>query len=638
MKIPPTGTLIQYPVLLLLLLAEGIFVLVVTPLPPEYSATPLHLARYLSAIACLLLLPGWPLARLVLARAPATPVKVAGLGLGLNAIFYSLMIRTLHSIDSPLLPSTAYGWVAGCSVAALGASWWLDCRRPLRFSRLLVAEVAVGLLMVLAVSLGYARELSRVAHRFYDLGEVHRFLQYQPRPGATLRLGQGFRKGQNGRWLLTRGRGELRIHNTTPDGPWFPLRLNVMWTRAARLQICGAGFKCTTNRLEPMIGDGGPARFHKVPMVGARLLSVELPVDLRGLHLRVTPAPTAENPLVLEDYSNILAMDQRVERFLGHNDFRAMGLIQEAYSLMDHAWDLPEFLLDHCDMLMGYLMYSVIELHSGRSMVAANLLFLALMLFCYLLVCEAIRDAVPAQARLAMLYAVVATLPLLLLTVLGANHSFLPDALFSAFLLSALILFRKDLSLAFVLATIPAVLTRSTGIFVCCMILASGLLTGVSRRRLVWLAGACLLLWTAIFFAGTYEKLFDGLLPEAIRGFLQYGAAHKPASVSAAAVAGLQMALRVLLHSSGLVLFLLYPRSALGKTTLLVVLLYAALLGYSTYQPLYRVFPLVLFCAVGAGANVLSAPPRPRKLLLGVSLGLGGVLMLATIHVVGWFI
>ena len=615
------------PVLLLLLLIEGIFTYHVHPLPPEYETSVLHVVRYLCAIAALVLLPGWPLSRLLLAGRTASPIKVLGLGLVISTLFHGVMIRSIRFLDIPLFPQELYWRVAVVTVAGLLAVWWVDRRHPLRVKRLLLLELGVGLLMVVVLTLFNPRQMLRPHHRCFSGDVFSRFEDYRALPDASLKVGSGFRPRGELRWSLNQGEGRLKIkrHGGQNDGA-FPLRLVVMWTRLATTRVCLDRQGCVVGRIGAQKEVAGAAKFHGQPRINASAISLDVPAGVSNLSLRVTPAPTPDNPLILEDYSNVRRSRHR-GLFSSRNQIGDLPMMGEAHDLMDHSWELPEFLLDHNDMLLGYLLYSVLDLKCGRSMVAANLFFLTSVLLCFLLVCELIRDACPGRSGLAFLFAALASLPVLLFVLGGVNYSYLPDVLYSAFLLIALMLLRAGHHRAFVLATIPAVLTRSTGVFVCTFMIFSVLLTDAPRRKMLRIGATCLLLWAATFLALTSQKLQSGDLRDSITFFLNYAKANDAATSFGSLKNAWAYSYNLLFHSSGLLLLVVLPRCRMGVSVLCVVALYSLMLMFSNYQPYYRFIPLVFFCAVGAGVNVLSLGAQQRRVAVPASVGLGFLVM-----------
>lgn len=613
------------PVLLLLLVVEGVFTHLVNPLPPLYDIGALHVARYLCGIASVILLPGWPLGRLLLAGRSASPIKALGLGLVINALFYAVNIRTARMLDRPLTPEELYWRVALVTVAGLVALWWVDRRHPLKVSRPMVVEAAVGTLMVVVFALANGAAVLGPDHRCFGHAAVDRFIIYQPVPGASLKMTSGFSPRKAPRWNMVRGEGHLRITRGPDSGEAkFPLRLLMIWKRPATVRICDGHTPCQAVRVVAEELPAGPAPYHRQARISSRLISLDLGPAVKTLRVKVDPAPTPGDPMLVEDYSN-LRPDHREAVFFSRNASGDVPMLGEAFELMDHSWDLPEFLLDHNDMLMGYLLYSVLELRGGRSLAQMNLFFLASVLLCFLMICEVIRDAWPGRGHLAFLFAALASLQVLVL-MQGLNHAYLPDVIFTVFLLTCLSLLRRGHHWAFLLATIPAVLTRSTGALACGFMLLSALATDAPRRKILKLGALCLLAWVATFFVLTIQKYQSGHLVEAINMFLTYARSNDTTTTLGGALLNAGRYLyKMTCYTSGLLLLLALPRGRTGVALVVITALYSGLLMFSSYQPYYRLVPVIYLCATAAGVNVLGLGQRWRRRVLPAALGVGFV-------------
>lgn len=609
------------PVLLCLLVVEGIFTFVVNPLSPEYDPSFLYVVRHLSAIATLVLLPGWPLSRLLLAGRSSSQIKVLGLGFVISTLFYGMMVRSIHLIDHPLPPEELYWRVAVVSVAGLVALRWVGRKHPLKVPRLLLLEVAFGVGIVVLYALIHPGMVFRPDHRCFSEPATDQFLGYKTLPGATLRMGPGFKHEDEARWSLARGKGRLQVDGrrgrTTGR---FPIRLLAMWSRPATVRLCAKGMPCKAFKVRAEQGRGGAGHHHVHPRVVSGLISMDVPVSVEHVHLHVDPAPSPAAPIYLEDYSNHAGADR--EQFLRRNKVGDIPMIGEAFELTDLAWDLPDFLLDHNDMLLGYLLHSVLELNGGRSLVAVNLFYLVSVLLCFLLVCEIIRDAVPGRSGMAFLFASLAALQVLVI-LHGVNHSYLPDMIFTAYLLTAMVLLRSGHDLLFVVATIPAVLTRSTGVVICTILILSALLTDVSWRKVLRMGAICLLVWGATFLLLTSQKAMSGGLHQALIDFMAYTKSNHAATTSGALENAGSYVYTMLLYTSGLIVCLLVPRCHVGVVAICVLVFYSTLLMFSNYQPFYRIIPLIFICAAGVGANVMSLGPRWRRIAVPAAAGVG---------------
>ncbi len=608
------------PVLLLLLVVEGVFTHLFTPLPPLYEIGALHVARYLCGIACVILLPGWPVARLLLAGRSGSPIKVLGLGLVINALFLAVNIRTAGTLDRSLTPEELYWRIALITVAALVALWWVDRSHPLRVTRPMLVEAAVGVVMVVVFALANGAAVLGPDHRSFSHTSVDRFLIYNRAPGVSLKVVSGLTPRKAPRWNMVRARGHLRVSRKPGARAAFPLRLLFIWKRPATVRICDGHSPCRAIRVVAEEMPAGPAPYHRQTRISSRLVNIDVNPAVTDLHLIVDPAPSPGDPMLVEDYSN-LKPEHRQALFFSLNNGGDAPMLGEAFELMDHSWDLPEFLLDHNDMLMGYLLYSVLELRGGRSLAQMNLFFLASVLLCFLMICEVIRDAWPGRGQLAFLFATIASMQVLVLME-GLNHAYLPDVLFTTLLLICISLLRRGHHWAFLLATVPAVLTRSTGALACGFMVLSALATDPPRRKVVKLGVLCLVVWVATFFLLTYQKYQSGHLGEAINMFLTYARAHDTTTTTSGALINAGRFLyKMTFYTSGMLLLMALPRGRTGVTLAVVTGLYSALLMFSSYQPYYRLVPVIYLCATGAGVNVLGLSQRWRRRVLPAALG-----------------
>ena len=618
-----------------LLALEGLLTFLVSPQAREPdSPSALQLLRVLSASGVTLLLPGLPLSRVLLCRRVGSPAKMLALAFVLNVVFHGLVVRIPPWPGALPDHQIVFCLVAVCSLAGLVAvcCWPPALRHSMTRTRTFSFELIFGALVLLIFCAVYYRDITRPSFRYFHPREVRGFLAYTELPGATHRFGSGFRSTGQGRYVLSERVATLALTRSLTAGA-FPLRFVLLGPTNTRFEITGRGLRASKIQIRNMSGRKGQEALSGLegylafPGYQSSLVALDVPAGVDEVQFEIKGPLASGSRILVEDHSNLTPAQRG--GFFKRNKQGHLPMMEEAFYLIGNSRSSRDMILSHPDMPLGYLMIGVVETVCGRTLLGPNLLFVLCTLLCFLLACELIHHSRGRPDPLAFLFPALALVPILLNTVSINYMAFLPDALFVAALLSAMILLAQGHVAAFLLATVPAMLIRSTGVVVIAIHVLATALSSPHRKlmlKVTLLAGLC---WPVLIWIMAYHQLStDGGPGQIVASFGRYFAENKPADLGQYGAGVLGYLGKIFVFSGGLCLFILLPVNARGWQLLAVFGGYSLLLMSSSYQPFYRLMAPVMISAIGAGANILARTGRARTILLGLATGLAAVTLL----------